>query len=165
VQLLPADRLPQIAARILAAQPEPPRKVGVNDILELSGPVLIYLPVPPVTIAALVFLIPGINKLLLLPIALLGLLTIVAWLGLQIVPLVLALRRGRADVGTITDVRLLPRGGYRGRLRLKHGAGKEPVDFYSLSLKQLRVGDALNVLVDPASGKVAATLGKKDRRD
>jgi uncharacterized protein (DUF58 family) len=137
--------------------------VGVDDILELSWPVLIYLPVPPVTIAALVLLIPSINKLLLLPIALLGLLTIVAWLGLQIVPLVLALRRGRADVGTITEVRVLPRGGYRGRLRLKHGASREPVDFYSLSLKQLRVGDALNVLVDPASGRVAATLGKQDR--
>jgi hypothetical protein len=163
VQLLPADRLPQVAARILAAQPEPPRQVGVNDILEFSWPVLIYLPVPPVTIGALVLLIPSINKLLLLPIALLGLLTVVAWLGLQIVPLVLALRRGRTDVGTITDVRVLPRGGFRGRLRLKHGASREPVDFYSLSLKQLRVGDTLNVLVDPASGRVAATLSKRDR--
>jgi hypothetical protein len=163
VPLLPADRLPQVAARILAAQPEPPRQVSVNDILEFSWPVLIYLPVPPVTIASLVFLIPSINKLLLLPIALLGVLTIVAWFGLQILPLVLALQRGRAEVGTITDVRVLPRGGYRGRLRLKRGAGSKPVDFYSLSLKQLRVGDALNVLVDPASGRVAATLGKKDR--
>jgi hypothetical protein len=159
VQLLPADRLPAVAARILAAQPEPPRHVGLRDILELSWPVLVYLPIPPMTIAVIVLLIPKINKVLLLPIALLGILTVGAWLALQILPLVAALRKGRADIGTITDVIVLPRGGYRGRVRLQHGRRKEPADFYSLSLKQLRVGDALKVLVDPVSGKVAAALG------
>jgi len=40
VQLLPADRLPQVAARILAAQPEPPRRVSMADIVEISWPIL-----------------------------------------------------------------------------------------------------------------------------
>jgi hypothetical protein len=133
----------------------------VGDILEISWPVLIYLPMPPLTIAILILLIPGINKLFLVPIAVLGLLTIAAWIGLQVLPLVAALRKGRVDFGTITDINVLPRGGYRGHVRLEHAASTNPADFYSLSLKQLRVGNALKVLVDPASGKVAATLGQK----
>jgi len=113
-----------------------------------------------VTIAALIILIPGLNKLLLLPIALLGILTIGAWLGLLVLPLVTALRKGSIDIGQITDLVVLPRGGYRGHVRLQHGARSKPADFYSLTLKRLKVGDALRVLVDPASGKVAAALGK-----
>jgi hypothetical protein len=158
VQLLPADRLPPVAARILAAQPQPPRRVSWSDVLEFSWPVLAYLPVPALALAALV-LLTNASKGLFLFVVVLAVFTIGIWLRLQILPLVAALQNGRADVGTIVDVAVLPRGGHRGHVRLEHGAGLDLAEFVTLSGQGLVPGDRLKVLVNTASGKVMATLG------
>ncbi len=157
MKLLPADRLPPVAARIVTAQAQPPRRVALGDVLEFSWPVLVYLPVPPLVLAALLLLINA-NHWYLVFVALLGVLTVGAWLGLQILPLVLALRRGLMDVGTVVDVAVLPRGGSRGHVVLERGTGGRPVEFYALSLHALKTGDRLKVLVDPTAGKVSAAL-------
>lgn len=103
------------------------------------------------------------NKIWLPVIVLLGIALIATWLKLQIWPLVSALRNGLADVGTVVDVAVLPRGGSKGRVKLEHSGGVDPLAFYSLSLQTLKVGDRLSVLVDPATGRVMAAMGPVDK--
>jgi hypothetical protein len=59
----------------------------------------------------------------------------------------------------VVDIVLQPRGGYRGHVKVDHGQGMAPVDFYYLTTNQVKVGDRVNVLVKPSSGTVMATLG------
>jgi hypothetical protein len=94
---------------------------------------------------------------ILLPLSSLGI-----WFVLVIVPQVVALRRGTPDVGTVVEVMLQPRGGYRGRVRLERVQGSEPSTFYCLTTQTVAVGDRLQVLADPSNGKVLTTLGHAD---
>jgi hypothetical protein len=63
------------------------------------------------------------------------------------------------DTATVVDIVLQPRGGYRGHVKVDHGPGTAPVDFYYLTTNQVKVGDRVNVLVHPSNGVVMATLG------
>lgn len=134
----------------------------MSDVVNFSGPVLAYLPVPAIALFLLT-LLTGMNKAWLPVIVVLGIGLIATWLKLQIWPLVSALRNGLADVGTVVDVAVLPRGGSKGHVKLEHGAGVNPLAFYSLSLHTLRVGDRLSVLVDPATGRVMAAMGPVEK--
>lgn len=161
---MPADRLAPIAARILAAQPYPPRVVNLADVWTINWPLLAVIAVPGSILDLILLAAPGVPRWLLPALFLCQLSVIGIWVVLVIAPHVVALRRGMPDVATVVDIVLQPRGGYRGRTTLDHGAGTGPVDFYYLTSHVVRVGDRLNVLVNPNSGKVMATLGPIDQQ-
>jgi hypothetical protein len=156
---MPADRLPQVAAKILSSQPDPPRRVSMADIWTINWPLLVYIVIPGAILNVVLSFVPrlpiAIRVLaIVLPLASLG-----VWLVLVILPQVVALRRGSLDTGTVVEVIVAPRGGYRGSVRLEHVMGSEPSTFYYLTTHTVKVGDRLNVLIDPASGKVLTTIG------
>jgi hypothetical protein len=159
VELMPADRLPQVASRILAAQPEPPRRVSMVDIWTINWPLLVYIVVPGVIVNVVLSFVPRLPLAIRILAILLPLTSLGIWFALVILPQVVALQRGAPDVGTVVEVMLQPRGGYRGRVRLERVQGSEPSTFYYLTTHTVAVGDRLRVLVDPSNGKVLTTLG------
>jgi hypothetical protein len=156
---MPADRLAPIAARILAAQPYPPRAVSLADIWTINWPLVAMIVVPGAILDVILLLVPGVPRwvplvLLALQLSILGI-----WVVLVIAPNVIALRQGMPDTATVVDIVLQPRGGYRGHVKVDHGPGLAPVDFYYLTTNQVKVGDRVDVLVKPSNGTVMATLG------
>jgi hypothetical protein len=148
-----------IAARILAAQPYPPRAVSLADIWTINWPLVAVIMVPGGILDVFLILVRGVTPwvpllLLVLQLSILGI-----WVVLVIAPHVIALRQGMPDTATVVDIVLQPRGGYRGHIKVDHGPGMAPVDFYYLTTNQVKVGDRVNVLVKPSSGTVMATLG------
>ena len=156
---MPADRLPQVASRILAAQPEPPRQVSLADIWTINWPLLVYIVVPGVIVNVVLLFVPRLPVAIRVLAVVLPLSSLGIWFVLVILPQVVALRRGTPDVGTVVEVMLQPRGGYRGRVRLSRIQGSEPSTFYCLTTHTVRVGDRLRLLVDPTNGKVLTTFG------
>jgi hypothetical protein len=149
-----------ITARILAAQPYPPRRVGLADIWSINWPLLAVILLPAAVLDAMVLLIPRVPRFVALLLVVLQLSTLAIWLVLVIVPHVIALRRGMPDSATVVDLVLQPRGGYRGHVKLEHGGSGEPVTFHYLTTtSEVKVGDRLIVLVSPRNGAVMATLG------
>jgi hypothetical protein len=146
-----------IAARVLAAQPYPPRAVSLADIWTINWPLVAVIMVPGGILDVFLILVPGVTPWVPLLLLVLQLSTLGIWTVLVIVPHVIALRQGMPDMATVIDIALQPRGGYRGRVKVDHGAG--PVDFYYLTTNQVRVGGRLNVLVNTSNGAVMATLG------
>ena len=129
------------------------------DVWTINWPLLVYIVIPGVILNVVLTFVPRLpiairTFAILLPLASLGI-----WFVLVILPQVVALRRGTVDTGTVVEVMVQPRGGYRGRLRLEHVQGSEPSTFYYLSLHTVLVGDRLRVLVDPSNGKVMTVLG------
>jgi len=148
-----------IAARILAAQPYPPRVVNVADVWTMNWPLLAVIVVPGSILDSIPVVVPGVPRWVLLALFLVQLSALGIWIVLVIVPHVVALRQGMPDVATVVDIVLQPRGGYRGHAKPDHGPGAVLVDFYYLTSHVVRVGDRLNVLMNPSNGKVMATLG------
>jgi hypothetical protein len=148
-----------IAARLLAAQPFPPRVVSVADIWSINGPLLAVILVPGAILDVILLLVPGVPRWVPLLLLALQLSTLGIWVVLVIAPHVIALRQGMPDTATVVDIVLQPRGGYRGHVKVDHGQGMAPVDFYYLTTNQVKVGDRVNVLVKPSNGTVMATLG------
>jgi hypothetical protein len=107
----------------------------------------------------ILLLVPGVPRWVPLVLAALQLSTLGIWVVLVIAPHVVALRQGMPDTATVVDIVLQPRGGYRGHVKVDHGPGMAPVDFYYLTTNQVKVGDRVNVLVHPSNGAVMATLG------
>jgi len=161
---MPADRMPPIAARILAAQPYPPRVVSLADIWSVNWPLLAVILIPGPVLDLILLLVPGVPLWVPLVLVLLQLSTIGIWGVLVIAPHVIALRQGMPDTAIVVDIVLQPRGGYRGHVMLEHGAGTAPVTFYYLTSQSVKVGDRLNVLVSPSNGSVMATLGPVSRQ-
>jgi hypothetical protein len=148
-----------IAARLLAAQPYPPRSISLADIWSINWPLLAVILVPGPVLDIVLAVIPGVPHWIPVLLVLLQLATLGIWVVLVIAPHVVALRQGMPDAATVIDIVLQPRGGYRGHVRLDHGAGPEPATFYYLTTNEVKVGDRLSVLVSPSSGAVMATLG------
>lgn len=161
---MPADRMGPIAARILAAQPYPPRGVSLADIWSVNWPILAFILGPAPVLDITVALIPGAPHWVALLLVGLQLSTLGIWVVMVILPLVNALRQGMPDAATVIDLVLQPRGGYRGHVKLDHGPGIGPATFYYLTTNEVKVGDRLNVLVRPSNGAVMATLGPTSQR-
>jgi hypothetical protein len=148
-----------IAARVLAAQPYPPRSVSLADIWSINWPLLAVILVPGPVLDIVLAVIPGVPHWIPVLLVLLQLATLGIWVVLVIAPHLIALRHGMPDSATVIDLVLQPRGGYRGHVELDSGPGTVPATFYYLTTNQVKVGDRLNVLVSPSSGAVMATLG------
>lgn len=161
---MPADRMASIAARILDAQPYPPRRVSLADIWSINWPVMAFILAPAPVLDVIVTLIPRVPRWVVLLLIAIQLSTLGIWVVLVIVPLVIALRLGMPDAGTVVDIVLQPRGGYRGHVKLDHGPGTAPAEFYYLTTNEVKVGDRLNVLVSQSKGAVMATLGPVSRQ-
>jgi hypothetical protein len=153
-----------IAARILAAQPLPPRKVRLADAWSINWPVVAFIIAPAPVLDLIVAVIPGVPRWVAVLLIALQLSTLGIWIVLVMVPHVIALRQGMPDSATVIDLVLQPRGGYRGHVELDNGPGIEPATFYYLTTNEVRVGDRLSVLVSPSSGAVMATLGPSSRQ-
>lgn len=153
-----------IAARILAAEPYPPRVVSLADIWSINWPLLAVILVPGSVLDVILTLVPGVPHWIPLLLVALQLSTLGVWVVLVIAPLVIALRQGTPDAATVVDLVLQPRGGYRGHMTLDHGPGTGAVTFYYLTTNEVKVGDRLNVLVSPRNGAVMATLGPVSRQ-
>ena len=151
-----------IAARILAAQPYPPRAVSLAEIWIINWPLVTVILVPGAILDVILLLVPGVPRWVPLVLLALQLSTLGIWVVLVIAPHVIALRQGMPDTATVVDIVLQPRGGYRGHVKVDHGQGMAPVDFYYLTTNQVKVGDRLSVLVSPSSGAVMATLGPSE---
>jgi hypothetical protein len=148
-----------IAARLLAAQPYPPRAVSLAEIWIINWPLVAVIVVPGTILDAVLLLVPGVPRWVTLILLALQLSILGIWVVLVIAPHVIAMRQGMPDTATVVDIVLQPRGGCRGHVKVDHGQGMAPVDFYYLTTKQVKVGDRVNVLVKPSSGTVMATLG------
>lgn len=156
---MPADRLGPIAARILSAQPYPPRAVSLTDIWAINWPLLLWVIGPGLLADIVIAFIPRVPGWVYAVLIFFELSGLAVWIFLVIAPHVIALRRGMPDSATVVDLEFQARGGYRGHLKLEHGPGTAPATFYFLTTQQVKVGDRLSVLVNPGDGKVMATLG------
>ena len=144
---------------MLAAQPYPPRTVSLADIWTINWPLVAVILVPGPVLDLVLLVLPGVPHWIPLLLVALQLSTVAIWVVLVIAPYVVALRQGMPDTATVVDIVLQPRGGYRGHVKLDHGPGPAPVDFYYLTNHKVKVGDRLITLVSPSNGKVMATLG------
>lgn len=129
------------------------------DVWTINWPLLVYIVIPGLILNVVFTFVPRLPIALralavVLPLASLG-----VWLVLVIVPQVVALRRGSLDTGTVVEVIVAPRGGYRGSVQLERLQGSEPSTFYYLTTHMVKVGDRLRVLIDPSNGKVLTTIG------
>jgi hypothetical protein len=152
-----------IAARLLAAQPLPPRQLSLADAWSINWPVVAFIIAPAPVVDLIVAVIPGVPRWVALLLVALQLSTLGIWVVLVMVPHVIALRQGMPDSATVIDLVLQPRGGYRGHVKLDHGPGIEPVIFHYLTTNEVKIGDRLSVLVSPSSGAVMATLGPSEK--
>jgi hypothetical protein len=148
-----------IAARLLAAQPLPPRQLSLADVWVINWPLLAVILVPGAVLDAVLALVAGVPHWIPVLLVLLQLSTLGIWVVLVIAPHVVALRQGMPNSATVIDLVLQPRGGYRGHMELDNEPGTGPATFYYLTSNEVKVGDRLSVLVSPSSGAVMATLG------
>jgi hypothetical protein len=152
-----------IAARVLAAQPYPPRSISLADIWGINWPLLAVILVPGPVLDIVLAVIPGVPHWIPVLLVLLQLATLGIWVVLVIAPHLIALRHGMPDSATVMDLVLQPRGGYRGHVELDSGPGTVLATFYYLTTNQVKVGDRLSVLVSPSNAAVMATLGPSEK--
>lgn len=159
--LLPADRLRRIAARILAAQPNPPRKVGVVEVLaayQFLGLVLISDVV--ILVALLVFGGPSVRPyvLVLAAIMILG--------GLTLSGLVVSSGRGALQNGILAEGEVLtaqrgswPSFGQHGLVRVDSGGRRFEAEFAWAGSPEVQPGQRLKVLIAENPDRVLVALG------
>jgi hypothetical protein len=160
--LLPADRLRSIAARILAGQPNPPRKVGVVEVLaayQFLGLVLISDAV--ILIASLVFGGPTIRPYILA----LAVVMIVA--GLTLAGLVVSSGRGALQNGIVAEGEVLavqrrswPSFGQHGIVRLDTPDRSFEAGFAWGGSPEVEPGQRIQVLIGTNPNRVTLTLGR-----
>lgn len=158
VKFFPADRLPLVAKRVLAAQPAPPRKVTWSDIWQVNWPMLLWI-LAPAAIMGVIAIGSAAYRPLAIFLTGMAVLVLVIWTRRIIMPGIAALELGQPDVGTVVDVMRSPRSGYAGHLRLGGNGPESLTAFTYLSDRPVAEGTQLDVLVDPTRGKVLATLG------
>jgi hypothetical protein len=161
VTLLPADRLRSIAARILAAQPNPPRKVGVVEVLaayQFLGLVLISDAV--ILIALLVFGGPTVRPYIL------AIAAIMIVGGLTLAGLVVSSGRGALQNGIVAEGEVLavqrrswPSFGQHGLIRVDARGRRFEAEFAWGGSPDVEPGQRLQVLIGPKPDRVAMTLG------
>jgi hypothetical protein len=161
VTLLPADRLRSIAARTLAAQPDPPRRVGVVEVLaayQLLGLVLISDVV--ILIALLAFGGPTIRPyvLVLAAIVILASLTLA---GVVVSSGRSALQNGIVAEGEVLAVHRLgwPAFGQQGIVRVNAPDRSFEAAFAWGGSPDVEPGQHIQVLIGTNPNRVTLTLG------
>ena len=158
--MLPYYRLQIVANRILASQPDPPRKVGVGDVLWIPAPFLIAGFGFYAIVGAVLLLLdrPG-QRAAILPFAA----VILIGAALVLVGIVASyagpLRKGVAATGGILTVGPGYRSGQRGRVRVESGGRSFDADYAWAGSPALAIGDRVGLLADPTKDAVLLTLG------
>ena len=133
--------------------------MSIADVWTINWPLLLYIVVPGVILNVVLSFVPHLPVAIRVLAIFLPVSSLAIWFVLVIWPQVLALRRGTPDIGTVVEVMLQPRGGYRGRMQLERVQTAEPSTFYYLTTHTVAVGDRLRVLADTSKGKVLTTFG------
>jgi hypothetical protein len=162
VQLLPADRLQSIAARLVASQPDPPRAIGTREVLTAYS-ILGLLLVPDIVIVLALLAVVGPPArpwivLVAIVMAIFG----IAVGGFLVSSARTALARGVVAEGEVLTVqpRAWPSYGHHGRLRVDlPGRGFE-AEYAWAGSSSVRPGDRMRVLIDANGDRVLLSLGR-----
>ena len=144
-----------MARRLLAQQPDPPRRVTVNDLLEIYGPTLAYaFVVLPVAFLALLAVRHQLGSPLIARFAV----VLVAAVAVLMAFLMMGVR-GALQTGVVATAEILSATQLRGRLRVMINDRAIETDYRSNYIGRLEAGDRITVLVDPRKAAVVLTLG------
>jgi len=156
--LLPGFRLHDVARRLLAEQPDPPRRVGFGDLIEIHAPTLVYALVV-VPVLAVGYITLSARHLLPLDdtarsggLIFLAMALLMAWL---LVGLRNSLSAGVAATGEIVDVTRAA-----GHVRFEINGHTVEKAYRAPTLEKLAPGDRITVLVDPRKETVLLALAR-----
>jgi hypothetical protein len=152
-RFLPSFRLLDVARRLLAQQPEPPRRVSLSDMLEIWGPILVYLyGLIPVVALIGVLLKPPSGRLSTVELFALGFIAVGLVIGWTMLTMRRGLQSGVTAVGEVVAT------GNSGRTKvLVKGREIEKVDILRIT-RQLQVGDRITVLMNESQEKILLML-------
>jgi hypothetical protein len=158
--LLPGFRLVHLAQRLLAEQPDPPRRVSLRDVLEIHAPTLVYALVGPPAIFVIYVTVRSRQPLPLdvtAKSAGLIVLVMVIFMTLYMVGLRKSLREGVAATGEILTATRTA-----GRLRVNIKGRSVDKAYRSGTFEKFAPGTRITVLLDPRKDEVLLTLGRAD---
>lgn len=151
----PEDRLNAFSARLLAEQPDPPRSVGLGELLSANLPVLGFLPFPALVAVAgylahqpLAYLVVGPSAILLL--------AAVVWQRMSDARS--ALQSGVAATGRVTRVEPGYRSGKIVTIDVEGAPASRTSMARSGAANVLVEGDVVQVMVDPDTRQVLLVL-------
>lgn len=153
----PEDRLNAYAAKLLAEQPDPPRRVRVGDIIKTDFLLLGVMTLFVVLVGVGFVVYPG------LPLTFLGItgaVTIASWVAWQTSVARKALQFGLAASGTVTRVEVGYKGARTTTFEVDGPAGAVDTPLVRAAAADVLVeGDVVQVMVDPQTRQVLLVLG------
>ena len=157
--LLPYYRTQVVANRIIARQPNPPRKVGVGGVLWIHAPFTISVFAIYGIFGAFLFFFGRSGSRATLPFIVVSLAGGALYISGLFSSTAGPLRRGVAATGGILTVGPGYRGGQRGRVRVESGGRSFDADYAWAGSPALAIGDRVGLLADPTKDAVLLTLG------
>lgn len=142
-----------MARRLLAQQPEPPRRVSLSDMLEIWGPILVYLYglIPVVALIGVLLKRPS-GRLFTVELFALAFVAVGLVIGWAMLTMRRALQSGVTTAGEVVAT------GTSGRTKVRvNGREIEKVDTLRIT-RQLQVGDRITVLMNESQEKILLML-------
>jgi hypothetical protein len=154
-RFLPSFRLMQVARRLQAERPDPPRPVSLLEVVEVYAPLLASIFI--VLIAIL--LVPGKPRSMAATLLLLG---VMALGGLLLTWGLVTGAKGALEKGILTTGEVVSAEGRTALMRTTVSGRDLEATFNSPRAGSLRAGDRFNVLVDPRKQTVLMAIGRAE---
>jgi hypothetical protein len=154
-RFLPSFRLIQVARRLQAEHPDPPRRVSLLEVLDVYTPLLASIFIVLVAI----LLVPGKPRSVAATLVLLG---VMALGGLLLAGGLVTGAKGALEKGVLTTGEVVSARSGVARMRTTVIGRDLEVTFTSLRAGSLRTGDRFNVLVDPQKETVLMVIGRAE---
>jgi hypothetical protein len=156
--LLPGYRLVDMARRLLAEQPQPPRRVGFREVIEVHAPTLVYALVGAPALV-LFYITVRVRQPLPLDVTVesVGLifLAVALFMALYLVGLRKSLREGVAATAVILDATRTA-----GHVRVNIKGRVVDKAYRSSTFERFAPGDRITVLLDPRKEALLLALGR-----
>jgi hypothetical protein len=159
-RLLPGWRLVDVAQRILARQPDPPRRVGLRDVIEIHLTTLLY---AFVLVPALVVIYIRVRAPLPPSVTAQFVGVTILAMALLMTRMLLGLRNSLRN-GVAATAEILDASRSAGHLRVEINGHVVDSTYRSSPFERLATGDRVIVLVDPRKESVLLTLGRTNQR-
>jgi hypothetical protein len=147
-----------VAQRLLAAQPDPPRRVGFRDVIEIHAPTLVY---ALVGVPAIFVIYVSVRSRQPLPLDVTaksaGLIFLA--MGVFMILYIAGLRRTLRD-GVAAPAEILNATRSAGHLRVKIQGRAVDMAYRSSTFERFAPGDRITVLLDPRKEAILLALGR-----